>query len=253
LETATLQKGLILAYDGKELVEEGMGFGVPVAIYRDEPYFSSTAKCRMYENGGRKTLEKSFVMDTVSRKRIGEEAYFNGGLYSIFHRIFHVVYTLNLPLTSVFERFIASASVVGLYTEFVRVKPRGFVTLRYTLQGDSVWLEASFDRLEKCGLEQAVLLNEQGADFFETYFDSNGQSLESSEIGAWQPVRAIEASLHDSKEKIGFTLRSQPNAILLRGREAIRGRYSWVGLSYSIRSLNKTFKYTVRLRSGRLA
>ena len=251
METATLQKGLVLVYDGVELVEEGMGFGVPVAIYRDEPYFSSTAQCRIYENGGRKTLEKSFAMDTVSRKRIGEEAYFNGGLYSIFHRIFHAVYTLNLPLTSVFERFIASASAVGFNTEFVRVKPRGFVTLRYALQGDSVLFEASFDHLEKCGCEQVVLLNEQGADFFERYFDSSGQTLNSSEIGAWQPVRACEATLHNSREKIGFSLRSQPNAVLLRGREAIKGRYSWVGLSYSLRSLKKTFKYFVRLECAR--
>ena len=248
LETASLQKGLVLMRNSEEMVEEGMGFGAPVAIYRDEPYFSSTSQCSIREGTYGKTLLKTFVMDTVSRKKIGKAAYFNGGLYSLFHRIFHAFYTLNLPLTPVFNRFIASATIIGVSTEFVRVKPRGRVNIEYALQADSVLVEASFARLEKVGCDQIMLLNEQGAGFFTKYSDSNGQAFVGAKIGAWVPVNADQAALSDIGGKLGFSLKKLQNAVLFRGREAIRGRYSWVGLSYSLRPSNAAFKYTIKLK-----
>ena len=86
LETAALQKGLVLIVDGKEVIEEGVGFGVPVVLYKDEPYFSSSAECSILNDGNRKILVKSFVMDTVSRKRFGKNVYVNDGVYSLLHK-----------------------------------------------------------------------------------------------------------------------------------------------------------------------
>jgi len=87
LEIAPLQKGLVLIFEGEELIEEGIGFGVPVVKYADKTYFSSSAEASVQENGNLCTLEKRFTLDTVSRKRFWKASYINDGFYSFFHKL----------------------------------------------------------------------------------------------------------------------------------------------------------------------
>ena len=72
METSALQKGLVLMLDGRELIEEGMGFGVPIVMYADKTFFSSKADVSIQEAGSGYTLTKVFTLDTVSLKKFGQ-------------------------------------------------------------------------------------------------------------------------------------------------------------------------------------
>jgi len=232
------------------VIGEGVGFGVPVVLYKDELYFSSSAECYALDDENHRVLVKSFLMDTVSRKRLGKTAYLDGCFYMLLHRSFHKVYKKNSVLTPFFNRLIELTKLFGVNTEFVRVKPRSTVMFRYDLKPDSITVEVSFEQLNKDYCEEIVILNEQGASFFRKYSDSNGLTLVDGQIGAWVDVEADEASLSDPLDILGFSLRKVQGAVFFRGREKIRKRYSWVDLGRSLRPPFSTLTYNIRLKTG---
>ena len=92
-----------------------------------------------------------------------------------------------------------------------------------------------------------MVLNEQGSTVFEKYVDAGGLKLFGREIGAWDKVAADWASLVNIKEGLSFSLKKIQGATLFRGWERTRNRFSWAGLSYSLKPNERTFNYSVRL------
>ncbi len=249
LETAPLQKGLVLILDGKELIEEGVGFGVPVVRYADKTYFSSSAEVSVQENGNLCALEKRFALDAVSRKRFWKASYINDGFYSFFHKFFNKAYKGHKSLTPVFNRTMELRRAVKIQTEFVKVKPRGTITFKYSFQPNTIKINVDLSDLELSGCQEILLLNEQGSNFFRKYRDSDGLKLFDEKIGAWENVRAKEATLSDDKDALRFTLESSNMAELFRGLERIKGRFSWAGLSYSLHPKRGAFDYVIKLKT----
>ena len=248
LEVAPLHKGLVLVIDGRELIEEGTGFGVPVVKYEDKTYFSSSAECWNLEDVDYPTLMKSFVLDTVSHKRIGKAAYINDRFYSFVHRLFERAYLAHKSLRPVFNMLMELRGTVKVQTEFVRVKPRGTVKVKYVCQPGNISIKIDLSDLEFAGCKEIVILNEQGSTFFREYLDSDGLRLFDEKIGPWEAVMAEEASLSDMRETLAFTLDRRNSSVLFRGWEKTRGRFSWAGLGYSLRSRILAFDYVIKLK-----
>jgi hypothetical protein len=248
LEISPLHKGIALLFDNIELIGEGVGFGVPVVKYGDKTFFSTSAECTIKENEGGCTLTKSFILDAVSRKRVGKASYFNDDFYRFFRKLFERAYLCQKGYAPFFNRIMELRETMRLQTDFVRVTPRGTVTFNYSIQVGSIKIRTDLSRLELNGCEEILILNEQGATFFNKYSDSDGTTLFNEQIGAWQPVTANEASLSDAGENLTFTL-TKNSGTLFRGFEKVRRRFSWAGLSYSLPPQSSTFDYVIGLRT----
>ena len=247
LETGALQKGLVLLLDGEELIEEGVGFGVPVVKYEDKTFFSSTADLSIQKIGSACIITKAYTLDTVSLKKFGRATYIDDGLYSPLRKTFQSLYLKHKKLTPLFNKVMELRELANIKTEFITVKPRGTVTVNYNCQPTAINIEADFSKVALSKCCEVLVLNEQGSSVFQKYVDSNGLALLGNKIGAWETVTANQASLQSAKGQLSFSLQNDRGATLFRGWERTRKRFSWAGLSYSMRPNNGTFNYSIGL------
>jgi len=249
LETGTLQKGLVLLLDGHELIEEGIGFGVPIVKYVDKTFFSSTADISIQENDSDCTLTKVFTLDTISRKKFGQTTYIDDDLYSPLRKTFQILYLKHKKLTPVFNKIMELRDCANVKTEFVKVQPRGIVTVTYQCKSDGIDVQADFSKLSLNRCHEFLVLNEQGSSIFQKYVDSGDLMLFGTKIGAWENVIAKQASLLSTNGQIAFSVQNKKGTTLFRGWEQTRKRFSWAGLSYSMRPNTGIFDYSIGLSS----
>jgi hypothetical protein len=250
LETGALQKGLVLLLDGDELNEEGMGFGVPVVKYEDKTFFPSSADVSVDQKEFDLVLTKVFTLDTVSLKKFGSATYIDDTIYSPLRKIFQTLYLKNKKVTPLFNKIMELRDLVNLKTEFIKVKSRGQVTVKYICKPNTIEIHADFSKITLDRCSEMLVLNEQGAGFFSKYVDSSGLSLLGQRIGAWEMVSAKQARLQDVAGKVSFQLGNCVGTKLFRGLEHTKRRFSWAGLSYSMRPHNGTFDYSVTLTAS---
>lgn len=229
------------------MIEEGVGFGAPVVVYRERPFFSGSAKTSFNQETNCGKLTKSFIIDTVSRKKFRRRLYLNDSIYCFMQRWFHYVYTLNQKLSSALTPILELMKIAGVDTDFQKVNPRGSVTVEYTCFPNLIEVNVRLAELNKQSCNEILILNEQGASFFRKYSDTNGVTLHDGQIGPWELTEAKEVSLFNIGKTAGFSLKSKAEAKLFRGREKIRNRYSWVGFCYALSPNTESFRYTIKL------
>ena len=244
LKIANLQKGLILVYEGNELVGEGTGFGLPVLVCSDQTYFSGSSTIRVAQQDDRWSIRKEFIMDRTARNRfrnITLENRLARDLIAYLSRLYQMHTKLRfLRLKGVTQR-------IDINTSFVQAKPIGKVNVIYAIDKQRISISADFKNLERDELEKMFMLNEQGSRFFRKYSDSQGTKLEDSKIGAWDGIRAKWASLKLPDNEVGFRLWKKKNSILRRGREYLKDSLDWVGLDYELNPETLVFEYPIEI------
>jgi hypothetical protein len=246
-----ISKGLVLVQNGNELIGEGSGFGVPVALCREKTYFPGSSMLHVLRREDCTAFVKQFTLDMLPEKWFRKARLENitqrrlsGQIASIYGKYEHVRYAFETLKLKNLSRSI------GIHTNFVISKPIGNVNVAYLIKPPIIHVKADFKPLRKSSLRKISLLNEQSSQYFDNYRDSNGTVLHREKIGTWERVTADWACMSHSSGAIGFRLWQVKGAVLRRGREFLNGVLDWVGLDYEVDAGRTCFEYDIEVLGG---
>jgi hypothetical protein len=252
--TKRLQKGLLLADGEHDLAEEGVGFGVPVLKKGGQTVFPGGLELVWERSGAAWEVRAVFVMNLVERlARRGGGRLRSEPLYAVKDSL------AALHRRSPALRGLLTATSTGLrrafgwQTTYEETELVGTIAVTCMIYGEKGRLAVAVDLtgLDRDGLTEVVVMNEQGARSFDRYRDSDGTALAGSRIGAWHEVRGAEACFVSRAHGVSFSLQQAEGAQLYRGRELIGSRLAWSGFGYALAPTRERFEYDVAIaRTG---
>jgi hypothetical protein len=248
--TSRLQKGLILKYQDMDLAEEAVGFGFPVLKRGLQTYFPGNVALDFAHNGSTWVVTAVYTINLVEKIARPNQVSLNNQLFyaaknslAAFIRSFPPIRGFLTTLSSGLRRLFSLETTYEISEFTTQVK----MSYDFDEQTGLLIVEADFTRLPQGNVTEAILMNEQGAHYFDQYRDSAGVSLTGDEIGCWDEVAAEEASFVSSSHQVSFTLPRVGSARLFRGRELNGSRLAWSGFGYSFPPSASRFSYSIRI------
>ncbi len=250
--TARLQKGFILLDQGLDLAEEAVGFGVPVLKRGLQTIFPGAAELAWNRTGSTWNITAVFKLNLVEKiSKGGKENVENTLLYATKNILAAMIRWLpwsRKVLTGI------SSNLRRIFNWETAYAEAGFSTelqLIYTVepQAGKITIEIDTSRLPP-GIDEVVVMNEQGAHYFDWYSDTAGISLREDGIGNWDEVHAEKAWFEGSTRRVLFKLGKVQGARLFRGRELIGSRLAWAGFGYSFAPFPVKFRYELTIEKS---
>lgn len=244
----------MLEYGSVDLSEEGTGFGVPVLKFGQVAVFPGSWNATIEREGDYLILKAEYFLNLVSRMSCMGFGLESRAFYDIrerlssIHRSYPNLRNLLAFSSKGFRRIFCLEDIfktvpaVGIIKAVYKIKiGEGKILVELKIFNEDQC--SGFD--DKC--TEIIVLNEQGANYFDTYRDSEGHFLMKEAIGSWDEVFAKEASLIDSIHRIGFTLTKVKGARMFRGRELMDKRLAWSGLAYVLPPHTENIAYSITL------
>jgi len=246
--TACLQRGLVLFHEGRDLAEEGVGFGVPILKRGALTVFPGAVQLAERQDGPQRVISATFRMNLVERLAGTQGRGPTSGSFYAFRDLLAALHRRLPPLRGLLTA--ASGAVrrrCGWVTTFEETDTCAMLAVTYTIDGDRGRIGIAVDTtgLAERGVTEVVVMNELGARDFDLYLDSGGARLRGREIGTWHAVPAARAAFASAGARVAFSLRQAHGAKLYRGRELVGARLAWSGFGYSLRPSRGRFTYDV--------
>ena len=248
--TARLQKGLLLSFEGRDLAEEGVGFGVPVLKRGALTVFPGRMQLAERRGGPHPTITATYQMDLVERLA-GTEG--QGPTSRSFYTARDLLAALHRRMPPLRGPLTAMSNTVrrrrGWVTTFAETSTVATLTVTYAVDADDGCIRVAVDvtELAQTDVTELVVMNELGARGFDLYLDSDGARLRGREIGSWAEVPAARACFASSAAGVAFCVGQVAGAKLYRGWELLGSRLAWAGFGYSLHPATEGFSYEVRI------
>jgi hypothetical protein len=236
----------VLLRDDRELVEEGVGFGVPILKRGVTTIFPGGVELTERRSGSICEVTAGFAMNLVERiARPGAASVKSRSLYAVKNSLAALhrrAPALRGPLTATSN---ALRRTFGWETVYEEAGTSTTLQVTYGIRGEEGRVTVSLDLadLPRDDATEVVVMNEQGARHFDRYADSDGTTLQRDEIGTWDEVAAATASFVSAACGVAFSLGQVDGARLHRGRELIGSRVAWSGFGYSLPPTMARFIY----------
>ncbi len=246
--TSSIQKGLLLTHRNKNLAEEGLGFGVPVLRSGHETIFPGKGRTTIEKNGDATIVKIDYDMNLVERIAVKSSKRIENGYFYMIKEHFSSLHREYPFLRGIITKSSTRLrQALGIETRFEKSDSMGTVSVVYVVNSSDgkVYISVDTGRIEKCS--EISMMNEQGANYFDIYHDSNGAILAGNSIGTWDETFADEVSFIDSHDSIMFTFEKVGGCRMFRGRELIPMRLAWAGLAYVIPPDEVDFAYSIRI------
>jgi hypothetical protein len=221
-KVARLQKGLVLVQDGRERIEEGFGFGLPLIEVDGQAYLSRAATVEQVGD----SLVKRYEMDTVDTP--------SGFLRRKYE-----------PLPSI-------GTVVVSYT--LVTSPSG-TTLEADRRASRIQVVADFTGLT-VDWNQAYVMNEQGARVF-TRYEEPGLTVEGRDFGKWQRTDSPRGCIVAQDRSVHFCVETREPVPRYYGRERYNQFYwvgmyalSWAGIDLELQAPLESFEFWLDIQTA---
>jgi hypothetical protein len=248
--SSMLQKAFLLIHNGRILAQESVGFGFPLVKLGLKAIFPGNVELSSRQRGPDWDVSAVYTLNVTEKTT-------RPGRGSIRREFFYTLKNFAALLIRRVPAFrgiltAASSALRRMFSWETAYERTGFqmkVKMTYTINTQTGTMLIRADWADQvCGkATEFVIMNEQGAHYFDRYHDSSGTVLQGKEIGCWDEVFAHEATFMNCQDRIGFSLETVSGTRLFRGRELIGSRLAWAGFGYSLPPGVKSFSYVLRI------
>ncbi len=243
-----IQKGPVLFHGNKDLSEEGIGFGVPLLKFGQKTIFPGKGCIEVRKYADRTNVNIDYDFNLAEKMIVKGRILESRAFYNI-KDILSRIHRKNPFLRGILNQgSIVLRRAFTLETKLERVASAGLAKVGYNICTDGIiHVTADLSRIKKEGCTEIMIMNEQGASYFDTYSDSKGTILVGSSIGSWQENSCDEVSFINPYDRLTFTLPKIPGSKMFYGRELVDNRLAWSGIAYSLSPGIQNFAYDIRI------
>jgi hypothetical protein len=213
---ASLQKGLVLVHDGRELIEEGYGFGTPIIEVDGVAHVSRHADIFVTHHDGRLSLVKAYRIDVADRPT----------------RPFRIKYADVDPLGRVvFTYTVRAPDAIDVTVDFTGLKAAWNRAYLMNEQGARRFTQYVGPAGEEVDADAMGIWEEATAPF-----------------GCWRaPQSGVQFCVEAAAGEPGFVGRERYRQYNWLGFYSL----SWSGIDIMVTAPLDTYTYTIRLQEGR--